>query len=435
MDKMIKGCISIVAVVMMVVWLGQGNTLSAMPLETGNIPTKHEKSIENSSKRYVKESMSYLQRIQGRGVNIFPVIDSIFSEEGIPNDLKYLAVIESALVPTAMSPSGALGIWQFIKPTAKEYDLKINSRVDERKDLNKSSRAAAQYLKKWNEYFGDWLLAIAAYNCGPYKVIQAQKESGKTSFWDIKEYLPIETQKYVPAFLGIRHCFINNEIAPNAKYITRSTDKSGKLVISKPQNLKKLVNNIDVEWAVVKAMNPHILGKSLQASDLPVQIYLPEDWWKPNAVSNSKNKKYKKLVEEAFYNNGGKDLITILNKGAYYNWNPNYLVSNGRWMWNGEINKIIIDSANIEDRADNHAQYKINEVSIKEKLEGMIAIERSHITTMQKTIDTSIDNRVEFSPHQFRLGNKVRIAENERIHKEYSSIKKVKLQEYLELSC
>jgi len=136
----------------------------------------------------------------------FPLIEQILDKYKMPMELKYLACVESALNPTACSRTGARGLWQFMYTTGKLYNLQVNSYIDERNDPVKSTVAACQFLKFLYDMFGDWQLAIAAYNCGPMEVSKAIRRSGgKTNFWAIRRYLPRETEGYVPAFIAVNY--------------------------------------------------------------------------------------------------------------------------------------------------------------------------------------------------------------------------------------
>ena len=138
----------------------------------------------------------------------FPIFEEILSKYHLPLELKYMAVIESHLSPTAESKAGALGMWQFMFRTAKLYGLKITSFMDERLDVEKSADAAARYLRDAYNVFGDWNLAICSYNCGFGNVRKAiQLADGKRDFWSIWPYLPRETRGYVPAFTGAMYAF------------------------------------------------------------------------------------------------------------------------------------------------------------------------------------------------------------------------------------
>ncbi len=133
----------------------------------------------------------------------FPQFEQALDREKMPMELKYLAVIESALNPAATSPVGAAGMWQFMAPTGRMYGLKTTASYDERRDVQKSTDAAIKYLRNSYRIYGDWLLVIASYNCGPGNVNKAiRKAGGVKNFWAIQQYLPKETRGYVPAFIA-----------------------------------------------------------------------------------------------------------------------------------------------------------------------------------------------------------------------------------------
>lgn len=132
-----------------------------------------------------------------------PMFENTLATYGVPEELKYLAIVESAMNPQATSRVGAAGLWQFMYHTGKVYDLEVNSLVDQRRDPYASTVAAARYLRDLYRIFNDWTLAIAAYNCGPGNINKAiSRSGGKTSFWDIYPYLPRETRGYIPAFIA-----------------------------------------------------------------------------------------------------------------------------------------------------------------------------------------------------------------------------------------
>ncbi|HOU46959.1 MAG TPA: transglycosylase SLT domain-containing protein [Chitinophagales bacterium] len=146
----------------------------------------------------------YLAKMLGRSKKFFPIFESILAQYGIPDEMKYLAVVESALNPFAVSRVGATGPWQFMYSTALRYNLNINKRIDERRDPYAACEAACRYLKETYNLYGNWQLAIASYNCGAGNVNRAiKKAGGSTNFWDVKPFLPAETQAYVPSFIAI----------------------------------------------------------------------------------------------------------------------------------------------------------------------------------------------------------------------------------------
>lgn len=144
--------------------------------------------------------------ILGRTAIYFPYIENALREKGLPDELKFIPVIESSLLPNVESHQGAAGIWQFMKGTAQLQGLTINKLVDERKDLIKSTDKALDYLKLLYNMYGDWTLTLAAYNCGSGTINRAiKKANGATNYWDIAKYLPRETQKYIPKFIAVSY--------------------------------------------------------------------------------------------------------------------------------------------------------------------------------------------------------------------------------------
>ena len=156
---------------------------------------------------YIKKYRRGSERLLGLSEQFFPLYEAEFQKQGLPSELKYLSVIESGLKPNALSVSGAAGLWQFMKGTGKLYGLRINSAVDERRDPIKSTQAASEYLKDLYQQFGDWTLALAAYNCGPGNVRKALRKSQEEEFWSMKGrgYLPKETRRYIPKYVAMSY--------------------------------------------------------------------------------------------------------------------------------------------------------------------------------------------------------------------------------------
>lgn len=156
---------------------------------------------------YNKKNSKDLMVIREKGFAYLKVIDDIFEQHEIPVELKYLAIIESRLQKTAVSHVGAVGPWQFMASTAQMYGLKVTKYRDDRRDYVKSTHAAAKYLKYLYNEFGDWLLAIAAYNGGPGYVYNAIKKSKSRNFWDLQYYLPEESRNHVKKFISLHYLF------------------------------------------------------------------------------------------------------------------------------------------------------------------------------------------------------------------------------------
>lgn len=156
---------------------------------------------------YMKENWDELQNIRSYGRPYFNLIENILTEYDLPKELKYLAVIESNLKSSAVSRVGAKGPWQLMPQTARDLGLKVNRNIDERKSYTKSTRAVALYLRDLYDELGDWLLVIAAYNCGTATVYHAIHRSGSRDFWDLQYYLPLESRLHVKKFIATQYTF------------------------------------------------------------------------------------------------------------------------------------------------------------------------------------------------------------------------------------
>ncbi|HLA63862.1 MAG TPA: LysM peptidoglycan-binding domain-containing protein, partial [Rhodothermales bacterium] len=170
------------------------------------IPMDMNRLVE-SAMGYLRRSTGHTSRIRTRSDTYFPMIERILAEEGVPDELKYLAVIESALNPRARSHAAAAGMWQFIQATGAAYDLRVTDDRDDRLDPEQATRAAARHLRDLHERFGDWHLALAGYNCNPNRIARAiasaeSRLGRRATFWDIYDDIPRETRNYVPMFIA-----------------------------------------------------------------------------------------------------------------------------------------------------------------------------------------------------------------------------------------
>lgn len=165
---------------------------------------------------YIKENNESLSKIKKKSASSFRMMDRVFTKYGLPTELKYLAVVESELKPTAVSRVGAVGLWQLMPETAQVLGLKITAKYDERTNYYASTRAAAIYLKDLHTEFGDWLLVLAAYNAGPGPVYKAIKKSGSRDFWQLQYYLPKETRMHVKKFIATHYYFEGQDFIENS---------------------------------------------------------------------------------------------------------------------------------------------------------------------------------------------------------------------------
>ena len=173
--------------------------------ESSPINFTYNQSTTDYIKRYLERDVKLISIMLGVSPYYFLMMEQQLDRFQIPLELKYLSIVESALNPKARSGSGATGLWQFMYPTGKEYGLEVTSYIDERQDPLKSTIAACNYLKRLYMMFGDWHLALAAYNGGPGTLKRAMAKSELTNYWDLRPYLPKETQEYVPKFIAISY--------------------------------------------------------------------------------------------------------------------------------------------------------------------------------------------------------------------------------------
>lgn len=160
--------------------------------------------------QYLSAQKGRFARVLAAAPAYFPLYEKIFKDRNVPVELKYISVIESSLNPNALSPVGAAGLWQFMAGTARAYGLTVSDFQDDRKDAAKACNAAASFLLDSYLLYDDWLLAIASYNCGRNNIRWAiDKSGGKKDFWAIRDYLPIETRSYVPAFIATAYILEN----------------------------------------------------------------------------------------------------------------------------------------------------------------------------------------------------------------------------------
>ena len=249
------------------------------PFET-TIPMTMNRLVESSLAYLKKEPDKHINHWLSRAETYFPMIEQIFAEEGVPDELKYLAMIESGLNPRARSWARAVGMWQFIAATARAYGLHVDAWVDERMDPEKATRAAARHLRELYEIYGDWHIALAGYNCSPRCIKRAirraeAKTGRKATFWDMYRYLPRETRNYVPMFIAAALMASNPETfglkpaRPGPRYAYHYVPVQGALRLSTIAEL----TGTDVN--TIRALNPELRRGSLPPSTQPYYLRIP----------------------------------------------------------------------------------------------------------------------------------------------------------------
>ena len=254
--------------------------------------------VKNYIIKYSEKMPSSIGKILGLYEYYKPYFDEIFDRYNMPEELKAMAIIESAMNPLAVSRAGAKGMWQFMYSTAKIYGLQIDSFVDERLDPYKAAEAAAQYLQDAYEIFGDWNLAIASYNCGAGNVNKAIRRSGSRQFWDLYPYLPRETRGYGPAFVGALYTmkyYKEHGIKPTPVALPTPIDT---FKINKMLHLKQINEVIGVPLDELKNLNPQYKHEIIPGNSKEYILRLPYSY--SNAFIEHEDSIYRHKADKYF---------------------------------------------------------------------------------------------------------------------------------------
>lgn len=233
--------------------------------------------ITSYTEKYLKSHNRTLTTVRQRAEKVFPMIDDVLAGHKLPKELKYLAVIESALNNQARSRVGAVGPWQFMSYTGREMGLVVNKNRDDRKDWVRSTNAACKYMMKLYEELDDWLLVIAAYNSGPRPVLRAIERTGSRNFWDLKPYLPRETQGHVLAFVATATIFekldyyIGTDIPDEISYVKPVKG------MEPPKAKKSIFTEEELKsMAIVRISEP--IYPELLSQELGIDLQLLQRW-------------------------------------------------------------------------------------------------------------------------------------------------------------
>lgn len=276
---------------------------------------------------YTIERREHLAKIIGLAELYFPIFEETLDKYQLPLELKYLAIVESALDPRAISSSAAVGLWQFKINTSKMFDLEVNSYVDERCDPYKSTEAACSYLQYLYRIYNDWQLALAAYNGGPGVVRNAiERSGGKTNFWEIEPYLPDQTNGYVPAFIAVNYVmnhYKDHNIDPiPSKFIHLTLDT---LKINKATTFQRISEVIGVPVETLQFLNPSYRLDHIPKMKEPATVILPSNKIRAfirneDAIFNDKvpKKNFVDVVAEAGETNGKIKITHEVARGEYF---------------------------------------------------------------------------------------------------------------------
>ena len=246
-----------------------------------SIPTTIELPFNSVVRNYIDlytgRKRSLVETMLGMSLYYMPIFEEALEREGLPNELKYLPVIESALNPDAVSRAGATGLWQIMLPTARGLGLEVNTLVDERRDPIRSSEAATKYLRQLFEIYNDWSLAIAAYNCGPGNVNKAMRRAGAEGkdFWSIYPYLPAETRGYVPCFIAatyVMNFYNKHNISPALAKRPILTDS---VHITKRVHFNQIADVLHIPVEELQILNPQYRKQIIPGDTRPCPLVLP----------------------------------------------------------------------------------------------------------------------------------------------------------------
>ncbi|WP_457623884.1 LysM peptidoglycan-binding domain-containing protein [Persephonella sp.] len=257
--------------------------------------------------RGFKQLKSYVDR----GKPYIPLIKKIFDKHGIPDELIFLPIIESRFNIRAKSPAGAAGLWQFMPQTGRMYGLRINKWIDERYDLEKSTTAAAFYLKDLYHIFDDWMLALASYNTGEGIIIRKINKYGGVNFWDIDEYLSWETRNYIPNFLAA--VAVVKEILKK-EHFDYETVHFDIIKVKNPVSLIYISELTGIPLSVLKKMNPHLKKGITPPDSGEYNIYIPEGYKETVEVALEKSPLIKYRALKEYTVRSGDSLYKIAKK-------------------------------------------------------------------------------------------------------------------------
>ncbi len=240
------------------------------------IPLRYTKAVQKKVYTLTARNKSFVRKMLTKQQLYSPVFEEALLQHGLPVELKYLPVVESALNPRAVSPARAAGLWQFMPSVGRSYDLQVDAYVDERMDPAKSTLAACRYLKVLYKMFGDWELALAAYNAGPGRVRRAIRRSGnRTSFAAISPYLPKETQAYVPAFVAVTCVMANHRTFNIYPDSTSQFTPFDTIQVDRPLDLRLLAKQLRIPLKELQGLNPSFKGTLIPAHVKNYTLHVP----------------------------------------------------------------------------------------------------------------------------------------------------------------
>jgi membrane-bound lytic murein transglycosylase D len=239
------------------------------------MPMVYNESVKKYLDFFLIRRPSFSKHMMEEKDLYFPIFESSLRQNGMPEELKYLALLESGLNPKAISRSKAVGLWQFMSFTGKEMGLTINDYVDERMHIEKSTDAACRYLKQLYKRFDDWDLALASYNTGPGRISRTMRSTGLNNYWDLHPHIHPDTRAYVPQFIALAYMMNYGHLHGIVPTNKREIVPIEKIVLEKYADLNVLATLSQIDIADIKKLNPHIKGTVLPAMPNGYELALP----------------------------------------------------------------------------------------------------------------------------------------------------------------
>ncbi|WP_164108769.1 MULTISPECIES: LysM peptidoglycan-binding domain-containing protein [Sphingobacterium] len=243
------------------------------------VPLEFNSHVKGYIDKYISQNYRpYMNRLLGLSQHYFGIYEKVFKEMGLPEEIKYLSLVESSLNPHLVSTSGAVGPWQFMFATAKFYNLEMNSNIDERKDAYASSYAVGQYIKEAYDQFDDWLLALASYNCGRGCVKRAIERSGlhNPTYWELSAFLPKETRNYIPKYIAMTYVLSNADYYGIEAASTELGSSSNLVMVDRKIDLDNVAKALGVSMQQLKYYNPAFKQRIIIGSiEKPKRLLLP----------------------------------------------------------------------------------------------------------------------------------------------------------------
>jgi membrane-bound lytic murein transglycosylase D len=281
--------------------------------EKMEIPLDYNEYVKEYIHAYAIENSDKISRILGEQLYYFPIFEDYFGKYNLPPELKYLAAVESALDPFAVSKSGAVGLWQFLPGTAGLFDLEINAYIDQRRDAFLSTDAACSYIEYLYRIYGDWHLALASYNGGPGAVQKAiARSGGERNYWKLREHISGQMQNYVPAFIAMTYVMnyyhdfgIVPEIPKYSRYYVDT------IIVYETLGFEQIAQTLPISIEELKYLNPVYRKEMIPATELGHILVLPSNLLIEFVIAFETIRSKPKVVEPLKAVSGGKKLVTI----------------------------------------------------------------------------------------------------------------------------